>query len=72
MIKIYAILNKNTGELDSFNGKVAWASLGALQSSFHASQKYKHDFDKLRWKEQDNYCAVDLTEAYYRLEGLEK
>jgi hypothetical protein len=65
MNKIYAIINNETGLFAEFNGKIAWKSLSALQSSFHAGQKYWAKDRHVRWKEQDKYKAVELTEYYY-------
>lgn len=72
MSDIYAILEKQTNQFVRFNGKLCWGSMSALQSSFHAGQKYWAKENQVKWKEQDCWKAVNLTEAYYRLEGLMK
>jgi hypothetical protein len=72
MTSIYAILDTETGRFAEFNGKIAWKAKNSLQSSFHAGQKYWHKDKQVRWKEQTRWIAVELTEPYFRLEGLEK
>jgi hypothetical protein len=72
MNKIYAILDTATGLFSEWNGKIAWKAKNSLQSSFHAGQKYWAKDKQVKWKEQTRWVAVELTEAYYRLEGLEK
>ena len=70
--KIYAILDTSTNEFCSFNGRNSWSATNAMQSSFHASQKYQKLADKVKWKEQTQYIAVELTEYYFNMKGLEK
>lgn len=71
MNHIYAILDTTTGRFAEFNSKIAWKAKNSLQSSFHAGQKYWRKEDQVKWKEQTRWIAVELTEAYFRLEGLE-
>jgi hypothetical protein len=68
MTKIYAILNKETGLFCEFNNRICWKALNSLQSSFHAGQKYWAKDKQVKWKEQDKYVAVELTEYYYARE----
>ena len=68
--KIIAIRCKATGEFLLFKNKCAWQSTGAAKSAWalHSTVNGRRDlFDS-----QNTHELVDLTEAYYRLEGLEK
>lgn len=65
MTKIYAIRNKQSGEFISFGAKIAWAREANAKNAFNLHLRQK--FDK-----QDVYEIIELTEAYYRLEGLMK
>lgn len=65
MTKIFAILDTDTDSFCVFNGRNSWSALNALQSSFHAAQKYRLLEDKMKWKEQTRYVAVELTEYYH-------
>jgi hypothetical protein len=68
--RIYAILNLSTGLFCEFNGRLSWKALNSLQSSFHAGQKYWPKEKQVRWKEQDKYKAVELTQYYYDKEVI--
>lgn len=63
MTKIFAILHKPTNEFVSFNAKVAWCSTGALKNAFKLHMRFYIE-------ENENYEIIDLTETYFRLEGL--
>jgi hypothetical protein len=71
MTKIIAIRCKATGEFISFGPKCAWATTGAAKSAY-ALHSSKLDGKRHLFVNQDEYEIVDLTEAYYRLEGLDK
>lgn len=71
-VKIYGILDTETNKFCCFNSRVAWSSLSALQSSFHAGQKYWPKEQRLKWKEQTRFVAIELTEPYFILEDLHK
>lgn len=71
MTKIFAIRNKDTGEFLCYNSKCAWTKVGNAKNAWaNANNGYGRDF--VRFDDQSDYEIVDLTEAYYRLEGLEK
>lgn len=65
--KIFAIRSKLTGEFLSFGSKCAWLTEGYAKMAFA-----HHTYPKRKFDEQDEYEVIDLTEAYYRLEGLDK
>lgn len=64
-MSIFAIRNKETGTFCVWGSKCAWVSAGAAKNAYalHMSKP----FDS-----QSKHEMVDLTEAYYRLEGLDK
>lgn len=75
-VYIYAIRNKHSGVFLQFKHKAAWTSVGAAKSAFglHMPRvKDKNGYSvQQRFDNQDEYELVDLMEAFYRLEGLEK
>lgn len=75
-VHIYAIRNKHTGIFLQFKHKAAWTSVGAAKSAFGLHMPRVVDensnLQQQRFDEQDEYEIVDLVEAFYRLEGLEK
>lgn len=70
--KIFAILDTETNEFRVFNSRNSWSALNALQSSFHAGQKYWSVDRKVKWKEQTRYIAVELSDYYFMYKSLEK
>jgi hypothetical protein len=62
---IHAILCKPTGKFIAFGPKSAWNGPGAAKLAFKM-----HTGKKL--EECDAYELVNLTEAYFRLKGLEE
>lgn len=69
--KIIGIRCKATGEFIVYNSKCAWTKPGNAKNAWaNANNGYGRDF--VRFDEQDEYELVDLTETYYRLEGLDK
>lgn len=72
MTRIYAIRNKETGEFVSYNSKCAWSKIGNAKNAFnlHTGAMRYYNPPKPKFDEQDVFEIVDLTEAYYRLEGL--
>ena len=69
--KIIAIRCKATGEFVVYNSKCAWAKPGNAKNAWaNANNGYGRDF--VRFDDQDTHELVDLTDAYYRLEGLDK
>jgi hypothetical protein len=55
------------------SGKVAWPSERAAKSAYtcHMGPNYFHK-DRKNFNEQERYKIIELTEAYFRLEGLDK
>lgn len=75
MTKIYGIRNKKSGEFIQFNSKCAWSKIGNAKNAFNLHTGATHSYynpPRPKFDEQDEFEIVDLTEAYYRLEGLEK
>ena len=71
MTKIYSILDTETNQFCVFNNRNSWSALNALQSSFHAGQKYSRA-PVIKWKEQKRWIAVELSEYYFMYKSLEK
>ena len=72
MTKIYGIRNKITNEFISYNSKCAWTKVGNAKNAWaNANWDYRTG-KSVKFDDQVNYEIVDLTEAYYRLEGLKK
>ena len=71
MTKIYSILDTETNQFCVFNSRNSWSALNALQSSFHAGQKYRLPEEKVKWKEQTRWIAVELSEYYFMYKQLE-
>jgi hypothetical protein len=74
MTKIYGIIDKETNSFVEFNGRSCWKSTGGAKLSYAEATVY---FDGSRWikkkfDDQARYEIVELTEVYFRLEGLEK
>lgn len=71
MTKIYAIINKETKEFQSYNGRVAWSKYGNAKNAFDANRNLldRETFDSRHHK---LYEIVELTEMYYVLKGLQK
>ncbi len=70
MTKIIAILDTETNEFISYNSKCAWTKPGNAKKAWaNANNGYGREF--VRFDEQSRYKLIDLTETYYRLEGLE-
>ncbi len=69
--KIYAIMNKETGDFHTFNSRCAWTKVGNAKNAFDIDRPTldRHTFDSYYYK---MYEIVELTEAFYRLKGLEK
>jgi hypothetical protein len=65
MNKIYAILDNEEGYFVSFGAKIAWARAANAKNAFNLHMRKRMD-------EQERYVVVELTEAYFRLEGLMK
>lgn len=75
-VYIYAIRNKHTGVFLQFKNKAAWTSACAAKNAFglhmpRLSNETK-GYSQRRFDDQSEYELVDLVEAFYRLEGLEK
>lgn len=72
MTNIFAIVDTENGNFIKFGTKCAWVSVGAAKSALmlHRSQLGLHKLES--FTEQSRYEVVDLTETYYRLEGLMK
>jgi hypothetical protein len=74
MTSIYGILDTETNQFfTAASGNVAWPSILSAEASYIFYMKLrfpKADFQE--FNEQTRYVIVDLTEAYFRLEGLEK
>jgi hypothetical protein len=71
MTKIFGILDTTTNEFVSYNSKCAWTKVGNAKNAWaNAHNGYGREFT--RFDEQERCKIVDLTEAYYRLEGLLK
>lgn len=75
MTKIYGIRNKATGEFVSYNSKCAWSKIGNAKNAFNLHSDRVYDsfaefYVRRKFDEQDEYEIVDLTECFYRLEGL--
>ena len=64
-IKIFSIRNTLLGEFVKCGTKVAWCSSGAAKNAWALRNQGRFD-------EQEHLEIVELTEAYYRLKGLEK
>lgn len=62
---IYAIKRIQDGLFICFGAKAAWNGCGPARSAFRL-----HMGTDIM--ESEEYALVDLTEAYYRLEGLDK
>lgn len=76
-VHIFAIRNKHSGVFLQFKHKAAWCSVGAAKSAFglhmpRQQNQLNGDWQQQRFDDQDEYEIVDLVEAFYRLEGLEK
>ena len=71
MTKIYAIRDKDTGEFKVYNGRCAWTKAGNAKNAFDKDRNCLDTltFDTCYYK---HYEIVELTEVFYRLEGLEK
>lgn len=69
MTKIIAIRCKATDTFIVYNSKCAWTKVGNAKNAWANANRYH---SVVKFDEQDEYELVDLTEAYYRLEGLEK
>jgi hypothetical protein len=74
--KIFGILDTETNEFVSYNSKCAWSKIGNAKNAFalhgNVYDKFAGCFVKPYFDDQTRYVIVDLTETYYRLEGLEK
>jgi hypothetical protein len=70
--KIFAIVDSDNGTFIRIGTKCGWVSVGAAKSALlcHRSQLGLYNIES--FAEQSRYEVVDLTEAYYRLEGLMK
>lgn len=69
--KIIAIRCKATNTFIVYNSKCAWTKVGNAKNAWaNANNGFGRDF--VRFDDQDEYELVDLTETYYRLEGLDK
>jgi hypothetical protein len=69
MTSIYGILDTETNQFVSYGAKIAWNALRNAKNAYNYHRNYG---DNKRFDEQTRYVIVDLTEAYFRLEGLEK
>jgi hypothetical protein len=72
MTKVFAILDKEKDEFVTMpSGKCAWPSERAAKSAYtcHMGPNW-HYKDRQSYNEQERFVVVDLTEAYFRLEGL--
>ncbi len=71
MTKIIAILDTETNGFISYNSKCAWTKPGNAKNAWaNANNGYGREF--VSFNEQTRHKLVDLTETYYRLEGLNK
>ena len=73
--QIFAIRNKETGEFQAYNSRCAWTKAGNAKNAFAQRNKVwvnNVGFVTIKFDEQDTYELVNLTDVYYRLEGLEK
>jgi hypothetical protein len=72
MTSIYGILDTEINQFVTVaSGKVAWPTARAAKSAYtcHMGPSWCHK-ERPRFDEQTRYVIVDLTEAYFRLEGL--
>lgn len=68
---IFAIRCKADNTFVVYNSKCAWTKRGNAKNAWaNANNGFGRDF--VRFDDQDEYELVDLTETYYRLEGLDK
>jgi hypothetical protein len=75
MTSIYGILDTETNEFVSYNSKCAWSKVGNAKNAFNLHTGATHSWynpPRPKFDEQTRYVIVDLTEAYFRLEGLMK
>lgn len=72
MTKIYAILNVHTEEFQTYNGRCAWTKAGNAKNAFDNNRPIldHRNFDD--YEKGGIYKIIELTEAYWRLEGLMK
>lgn len=70
--KIYAIRLVSTGEFQVYNGRCAWTKRGNAINAFNRARPML-DFNTLEYYEDNGvYEIIEVTELYYRLQGLEK
>jgi hypothetical protein len=69
MTAIYAILDTQTNQFISYGAKIAWNAARNAKNAYNYHRDYG---DPQRFDEQTRYKLVELTEAYFRLEGLDK
>lgn len=74
MTAIYGILDTETNQFVCFeNKKLAWAKPAYAKAAWNLHSGALDYFNPShKFNEQTRYKVVELTEAYYRLEGLEK
>jgi hypothetical protein len=69
MTAIYGILDTQTNQFISYGAKIAWSASRNAKNAYNYHRDYR---DPKRFDEQTRYKLVELTEAYFRLEGLDK
>ncbi len=71
MTKIYAILLTSDNEFQVYNGRCAWTKRGNAVNAFNNARPM---FDKNTFEDYEVegiYKIVELSEEYFRLQGLE-
>ena len=71
MTKIYTILRTSDNEFQTYNGRCAWTKRGNAVNAFWQNEgvhflKYFEEYE-----EEGLYKIVELSEEYFRLQGLE-